>query len=286
MTDEPPRERMERAIRLIRREGQKAALVEATVEAVVVVLLVDLLFAVVPLAGVPATVPVPGLLAITPALAAVDTGAVAGVLAGLAVFALGTWLRLRRSTVERFGAVNPAVAEALRTARDAVRDGTESRMASRLYEETVERLRETSSLGLLNVRRVGLGLVLVAVLAPASIGATATGFQVTLDDGGSGGAAPSSSNDDYEGLQDPSAVLGESDDVEAGSQAVNATVGSSGSDGNESRQSAPEAYQSGFDGGDVETESQQAGFQRQERLEDAELIREYNVQIRQEDDTR
>lgn len=284
MTDETPRERMERAIRVIRREGRKAALVEATVEAVAVLLAVNLLVAVVPLAGVPATVPVPDALAVTPAFAALSTGAVAGVLAALVAFALGTWLRLRRSTVERFGAVNPPVAEALRTARDAVRDGRESRMAARLYEETVERLRETSSLGLLDLRRVGVALVLVAVLAPASIGATATGFQVTLDGGEGGDAAPPASNDDYEGLQDPDSVLGDSDDVEAGSQAVNATVGSSGSDGNESREAAPGAYESGFGGDGVETQSQQAGFAEQERLEDAELIREYNIRIRGEDD--
>ena len=283
MTDEPPRERMERAIRVIRREGRKAALVEATVEAAAVLVAVDLLVAVVPLAGVPATVPVPDAVAPTPALAAVDTGAVAAVLAGLVVFVLGAWLRLRRPAVERFGAVNPAVAEALRTARDAVRADRESRMAARLYDETVERLRETSSLGLLDVRRVVVALVVVAVLAPASIGATATGFQVTLD-GGSDATVPSSSTDEYEGLQEPSSVLGESEDVEAGPQAVNATVQSSGSGGNESREATADAYQSGFGSGAVETESQQAGFAEQERLEDAELVREYNLQIRQEDD--
>jgi hypothetical protein len=137
------------------------------------------------------------------------------------------------------------------------------------------------------VRRIGVVLLLVAVLAPASIGATAAGFELVLGGDDEPTAPGSSVTDEYEGLQDPDSVLGDAEDVDAGDEAVNATVGSEGGGGNESR-SAPEAYDSGFGGpGTTETESQQAGFAEQERLEDAELIREYNLRIRQEseDDT-
>lgn len=278
------RERMERAVRAVRREGQKAALVASTVEAVAVLLVVDVALAAVPVAALPPTVAVPEPVVPAPALATLDTGAVVAVVAGLSTFGLGLGLRLRRSTVEQFAAVNPEVAEALRTARDALESDREGRMADRLYEDTVDRLGEASSLGLLGVRRVGVVLVVVAVLAPASIGVTATGFEVALGGGGPTGTT-STTTDDYEGLQDPNAVLGESEDVEAGSDTVNTTLGSEGSDGDESRTASSGAYDGGFGGSEAEVESQQAGFAEQERLEDAELIREYNLRVRQEDDT-
>jgi len=282
MSGETPRERMERGIRAVRREGQKAALVEATVEAVAVLLLVDLVVAVTPVEQLPSSLPVPG--APTPALATVDTGAVLALVAGLLAFGLGLWYRLRRPAVERFAAVNPEVSEALRTARDAVESEMEGQMAARLYEDTVRRLGEASSLGLLHVRRIGVVLLVIAVVAPASIGATAADFEVTLGGDDEAAAPGSAVTDEYEGLQDPDSVLGDAEDVDAGDEAVNASVASEGGGGNESR-SAPAAYDSGFGGtADAETESQQAGFAEQERLEDAELIREYNLRIRQEDD--
>ncbi len=279
---ETPRERMERGIRAVRREGQKATLIESTVEAVAVLLLVNLFIAVVPIAQLPETVPVPG--APTPALATLNTGAVVAAIAGVSVFAVALRLRLRRPTVERFGEVNPELAEALRTARDAVEADAEGPMAARLYDDTVERLGEASSLGLLDLRRLGVVLLVVAVAAPASIGATAAGFEVALSGGDETVAPGQTVTDEYEGLQDPDSVLGDSDDVVAGDEAVNATVGSEGGGGNDSR-SAAESYDSGFAGaGDAETESQQAGFAEEERLEDAKLIREYNLRIRQEED--
>ncbi|MFB6167506.1 MAG: hypothetical protein ABEJ43_01520 [Haloferacaceae archaeon] len=282
MTDETPRERMERGIRAVRREGQKAALVEATVEAVAALLVVNFVLGIVPVAQLPSSLPVPG--APVPALETVDTDAVVAVVAGLVVFGGGIWYRLRQPTVEQFAAVNPELSEALRTARDAVESGAEGQMAARLYEETVERLGEASSVGLLHLRRVGVVLLVVAVLAPASIGTTAAGFELVLGGGDESTAPGSSVTDEYEGLADPDSVLGEAENVETGDEAVNATVGSQGGGGNESR-SAAAAYESGFGApGTAEAETQQAGFAEQERLEDAELIREYNLRIRQETD--
>ena len=188
---ETPRERMERGIRTVTREGQKATLIESTVEAVAVLLLVNLFIAVVPIAQLPETVPVPG--APTPALATLNTGAVVAAIAGVSVFAVALRLRLRRPTVERFGEVNPELAEALRTARDAVEADAEGRMAARLYDDTVERLGEASSLGLLDLRRLGVVLLVVAVAAPASLGATAAGFEVAVEQ---------SSGDAIEGILD------------------------------------------------------------------------------------
>jgi hypothetical protein len=275
---------MRKGIRAVRREGRKAALISATVDAVLALLVVNLALRVVELPSVPSTVPVPAALVDVGAPRVVDLGIVVGVAVGLAVLVVELVVRLRRPLVERFESVNPEVSEALRTARDAVKSGRENRMATRLYTDTVDRLRETSSIGLLDVRRLAVTFLVVALLAPASIHVAAVDYEVTFDGDEStdGADRDPAAEREYEGLQNPEEVLGEPEDVQSGDRTVETTLPTQGS-GNGS--APPESYDSGgYAGGAVEVESQQAGFAEEERIEDAELVREYNLRIREEED--
>ena len=277
--------RMRRAVRAVRREGRKAAALHAAAEAVAVVLAGNLAMAVAGdalpdalAASIPLPLPqsrwLPGAVDAT-ALVALGAGAVTAVVA--------YWLRVRRPTVERFEAINPPVAEALRTARDAVRAERTGPMAERLYESVLARLQECSSLGLIGVRRLAVTLVLVALLGAANVQVAVVDVGIGL--GGSEtpeAGAPGAQDDDYRGLQNPDSVLGDPEDVSEGSEDVNATLPSRG--GGNGSMTAESYSSSGFaDSRDVE--GQQAGFAEQERLEDAELIREYNLRIREDDDS-
>lgn len=277
------RERMRTAIRAVRREGQKAALIYATVDAVLALVVVTLVLRVVELPSLPSTLPTPAALVAVGAPSTVALAAVAGLAAGGTTFAVELAVRLRQPLVERFESVNPEVSEALRTARDAVESGRESRMATRLYATTIDRLRETSSLGLIDVRRIAVTFLLVALLAPASVHVAAVDYDLTFGGGGSEGPSDqaSAADSEYEGLQNPDQVLGDPEDVRSGNRSVEATLPTQGTgDGNASS----ESYGSGGYAGDgVEVESQQAGFDEGERLEDAELIREYNLRIREDE---
>ncbi len=286
MTDATPRDRMRRAVRAVRREARKVAVVHATADATVATLAASLAVELVGVAALPAAVP--RRLALPPAAVAaglppaLDAAALVGAAAGLVVLVAGLAVRLRRPAVERFEAVNPPVAEALRTGRDALAAGREGPMADRLYESVTERLGETSSLGLLRLRRLAAALVLVGLLSTATVGTAAvdvglgTGTTAGTPDDGTRGPPP---EDRYTGLENPDEVLGEPEDVSAGSEPVNATVGTrAGTNGSASA----ERYATGGFASDAAVESQQAGFAEQERLEDAELIREYNLRIREE----
>jgi len=88
---------------------------------------------------------------------------------------------------------------------------------------------------------------------------------------------------EYTGLQDGDQILGEPTDVEAGEEELEATIGTSGS-GSGNASDVPRAYETGGFAGSADVESQQAGFSGEEQLEDAALIREYNLRIREESD--
>jgi len=264
---------MAAALRVIRREGWKAAVVEATVEAAVVFLLVDVLLSVTG-SGVSTRVTIPLASSIT-----LPGSAVVGAGAGLAAFAVGLWLRVRRPLVEQFETVNPAVAEALRTARDAVDDGHESRMAARLYADVLDRLRTTSSLGLIRFRRVAVMLALVLALSVAATQAAV--YDVTLGGDADDSELPGdTASTEFTGLVDGDAVLGDAEDVSAGDANLTARIESTGGDDGTDT-SGPFPTSGGGAGGTGEIDSQQAGFDQPELIEDAELIREYNLRIRQ-----
>lgn len=283
------REQLEEALSQIRREGWKAAVVQSVVEATALFLAANLLLAVTDpswLTGrvtLPASAYVAELLGHTGSLA-VPGSALLAAAVGLLALLVGMWLRVRRPLVERFEAVNPPVAEALRTARDAVEDGASSEMATRLYADVTDRLTETSSVGLVNVRRIALTLVVIAALSAATTQVAVHG--ITIGDGSGDDSVDTTGNESVEftGLRDGTDVLGESEDVSAGDENISAEVESTGGDQElDDRETFPgSSGPSGEGSGSVD--SQQAGFAQPEQIEDAELIREYNIRIRETED--
>lgn len=286
-TDEAgPRTQMADAIDEIRREGLKAALVYAVVDAAAAFLAVNLLLAVLDPGWLPARVTLPG---VADAVGASDAVTVPGsaVLAaavGVAAFVGELWYRTRRPLVEQFEAVNPAVAESLRTARDAVASGADTRMARRLYRNVLDGLRESSSLGLVSARRVGASLAVIVVVSLLTV-------QVAVVDVALLGGASPAANDsggeptNYTGLRDGDAVLGAPSSVETGNETLTARVESSGGgqEIDEEDQFPGDPAGGGGGSGDA-VDSQQAGFEAPDDVADADLVREYNERIRADAD--
>jgi hypothetical protein len=214
------------------------------------------------------------------------TPAVVGMGVGLLVFAGEVGWRVRRPLVEQFEAANPALRESLRTARDAVRADRGSRMAHRLYEDVLADLREASSVGLLDLRRVAVTVLLITAVSVATIQLAVVGISLAgLSEGPDANAPDGGTDSEYEGLRDGDSILGEPEDVPEGEEDLDATIDTDGTgsgDGTDGESAA--AYEdSGFGGQDA-VESQRAGFTEREQLEDAELIREYNLRIREDDE--
>lgn len=274
-------ETIRQAVREIRHEGYKAAFVHSLVDAVVVALAVNLVAG--PILGVTVPGPWP------------DDGvlAVAG-LVGLLAFAAEFGLRARQYTVERFEAENPIVADALRTARDATAADTDSVMARRLYADVTDRLGDTSATGFVNARLLVASVLAVLVLSGATLGVASVGVDISLDGSGSdstagpatgttstsngtdGGGQPSQSQ-----LQDGDAVLGDPKDVDGGTEDVLANVSTSG--GGESGDDTARYENSGLSADDTAVSAQEAGFDDAETVEDADLVREYNVRLNEDD---
>ncbi|MUV86438.1 hypothetical protein GJ631_07615 [Natronomonas sp. CBA1123] len=295
VADDRPRERMAAALNEIRREGLKAATIYAAVDATLVFLAVNLLVIVVEPAAIPDAVTVPSSVTdavgglVGQSLGTVDVPVSALIATALAVVVFGAelWLRSRRPLVERFEAANPSVAEALRTARDTVARDSDSRMAARLYEDVLERLRDTSSVALLDVRRIAVTVIVVVALSLATVQLAA------VDLGGGEGVGPDDGTDagedtpnPYTGLKDGDAVLGDPEDVDAGDDELDAQIDSSGGseDVDDTQQFPSDSVDRGS-GGSNSADGQQAGYAEPEQLEDAELIREYNLRIRDEENT-
>lgn len=280
---------VERAVREIRREGYKAALLHATVDAVAVLLLVYVVFARVEGATLPSVGPVDGALAL-------------GAVGAVVTFGVESWLRIRWYTLERFEAANPVVADALRTAHEAASTEQASVMARRLYRDVTARLAETDSTAFVNTRWLAASVVLVLVLSALTLGTGIAGVQFSLgpanatDGGGSGGGGPGgpgsgsgSSSGQVQGdensrdqLRDGSEVLGELQDVESGTEEIGANIssGQGGGDGDQSRQ----IYDEGTGSGGTDVDAQRAGFEDDRNLEDADLVRDYNLRLQARDD--
>lgn len=287
-----PREQMTDALREIRHEGWKAAVIYATIDAVAAALAVNVALTLLEPTWLPAAwelgVTVPGEVAETldvVGTVSVPGQALVGFGLGLVVLLAEVAWRVRRPLVEQFEAGNPEVAEALRTARDAVESGADSEMARRLYADVLERLRETSSIALVDLRRVTLTVVLVVALSAASVQATV--HEVTLsgaDDEPEIEGSADNESVEFSGLEDGNSVLGEESAAETGGENLTARVESTGGDEEiDDPQEFPGDVGGTGGGADGSVESQQAGFERQEELEDAELVREYSVRIRQEE---
>jgi hypothetical protein len=276
-------DRMRAALRDVRREGWKAAIVHAVVDAAALALTANLLLSVLDPARLPDSVAVPASVAEAAgyAGATLPTTAVVAAPVGLLAFVGETWYRTRRPLVERFEAVNPPVAEALRTARDAVADGADSRMARRLYGDVLAGLQESSSYGLVDARRVGVALAVVLVVSALTVQAAVVDLSlVGAGPAAAGADGPSETN--YTGLRDGSEVLGEPGEVAVGNDTQEARVESTGGGQEVDGEQFPEVGGGGpatGDGGSVE--GQQAGFTDPEAVEDADLVREYNQRIRE-----
>ncbi|GGM22867.1 hypothetical protein [Haloarcula argentinensis] len=286
------RERMADAIAEVRREGKKAAFVYAIVDAVLIFLLVNIFLTVLSPTELPTQLSVPA--AVTdPVGAAVGrsipkltfpTGAVVGLAVG-GVWFIGEYLhRVRQPLVEQFEAANANVTDALRTARDAVEDGAETRMAARLYEDVLDGLKQSSSIALVDSRRLLGTLIVVILLSLATVQVAVVDIGL-LDRDPVETESPNDRPSEYEGLEDGDAILGDSEDVQAGDENLTAEIDSTGGeeeiDRDQSFPSSPDAGEPGSGGGTVD--SQQAGFASQEEVEDADLIREYNLRIRDRD---
>ncbi|RDI70715.1 DUF7502 family protein [Halopelagius longus] len=287
--------RMRAALAEVRGEARKVAVVYAAIDATFLALLTNLLFRVVRPPALPEAVSLPSAVAgaggVVPA--SLPFPSLLGVLVGVVAFGGEYALRTRRPLVEQFEAANPPVNEALRTARDSLDDGANTEMARRLYEEVLDRLRDTSSVELVGTRRVVTTTLLVVVLSVASVHVAVVDLDLTGSVVGVGGGDATDSQQQPDGaspdeptdLQNGDQILGDAEDVSAGDEAVTATLdgtgGGSGSGGGGA--GSPGSYDSGGFSGDA-VESQQAGFAPDEQLEDAELIREYNLQIRDDRD--
>lgn len=270
-----------RAVAEIRREGLKAAALVAVVDAAFVALLANLAATVVGVPELAATVA-------GPATVGTLLAAALGLLAGVAEFA---W-RARRPTVERFEEVNPAVHEALRTARDAVESDHEGPVARALYADVLDRLRDTSSRDLVAWRRLGATLVLVLAVSAATVGISAAGVGLTPDrtgiDAAPGDAAPGGGVDvgeanGSEGLQDPDEILGEATNVSAGDENVTAEI-DAGTGGQGDRRSYDEQGYADDGGGGVD--ARRAGYADAEGVEDADLIRRFTLALQDDDEDR
>jgi hypothetical protein len=277
----PRAETVRRAVTEVRREVLKAVAVESVVEGTVIALAVALVAAV---SGVGSLVRPVG-----PATVGDFLGAVAGV-----GYALGAVVvRTRTPAVERFEGVNPAVAEALRTARDAAECDREGRVVRALYEDVLDGLGEASSRGLVAWRRVAGAVVLVGLLSVAAVGVAAVGVDggVVTDRSPTGNTEPTdatpapagtgSMNDT--GLEPGADVLGEPTNVSAGDRNLTAEVGTGpGGRGDRDRDRAYDA--SGFDTGGDDVETERAGYVSADPPAEADLIREYTLALRENED--
>ena len=274
MSDE--RDDVRAALAEIRREGRKATLVAATPEAVCVLLAVNLAC---DLLGVPLLDRTLGAAALASAgVPAPTVGSLVAVCAGVAAFAAAVAVRSRRPVEERFEAANPAVREALRTARDTAAADRSNQMARALYADVLDRLRETSSVGLVDTTRLVVAVLLAFALSVATVQTAVVGISLggptpasTGLDGSPAGSGDFENRSSVE-LRDGDEVLGDPTDVTAGSENLTADVG--GGPGGEGEREWTYDGDSGGSSGD-RVDAQRSGFDSPERVEDADLVRRY-----------
>lgn len=273
-----PLRQMRAAVREVRREARKVAFIYAVVDATVVFIGTLLVGAVLDLA------PLRRELAIPRDLGSVEVGLALAAGLGAVTLAVEFAWRLRRPMIEQFEAANPSVHEALRTARDALEDHSDTPMAQALYTSVIDRLGSTSSRDLVDIRRLGATVVLVLVLSVLTVQASVSAVHLGIpEDGRAGGrepGGPAPGPTTYEGLQPGDEVLGTPQDISSGSDNLSADIdpvtggtGDGASDGSD-------YDQGGLPPGTGPIDPQRAGFDPPPDLEEADLIREYNLRIR------
>lgn len=280
-SSDDPTTAMRAAIAEIRGEGRKVGAIHAMTDAAlvtVVTLVAVALLGLDPQVGFPAGVRERLAAALGRRLTGtVGAGRIAAGVVGLLTAVVQWWRFTRRPLVEQFEAANPAVADRLRTARDAITNDADSVMARRLYDEVLDRLRETSSWQLVRTRRVGAQVVLILVLGVASVAAVTAG--IGLDLGDRSDPAPTE-RPEYEGLQDADGILGAPENVSAGDESLEARLDTSGEGATGGNASVPTGGAGGSDA-TGRYDAQHAGYASSEAVENADLIREYNLRIRE-----
>lgn len=286
-SEKPPSEAMREALAEIRREGYKAAVIVAVVDAVACLIAVTL---VATLLGVDRT------LSLTPVTNGLVQAAVplrVLIAVGVGVLVGGTRLgwQLRAPLVEQFEAGNPEVEEALRTARDAVHDGAADPVARALYSDVIDRLRQTSSLAFIDVRRIGATVTVVLLLSFALLHTSAAGITLLGAPNGGPNQGAGGPHDTGTGngtttavtLQSGEQVMGASTNVSAGKQNLSARVSAGGA--GEGTGSLPgDTAQQGLPSTQGDIDATRAGYTSRDRIEDAELIREYATKLQETDD--
>lgn len=267
------------ALAEIRREELKAAAIYGAVDAAVVGAAVGLIGTVV---DIEAVIGVSTLVE----TAAFAVSLTAGLSISLAVLVLVGEIvyRTRGEPCEHFEAATVTVDPALRTAREASTEGRTDPMAARLYEQILADLKQASSTNLLRRGRLVAPLVVMSALSFGTVYVAASDIQVTTGVGsGSSTGAPA----DITGesgvrdttLQDGDSVLGEATNVSTGSDPINTTISADASGGDRpDSESASSGFDSGSQGANVD--AQRTGYSDPEEVEDAAVIRDYSVAIR------
>ncbi len=280
---------MRAAIGEIRREGYKVAVIYGLVDSALIAVGANLLTKVVAVDSLSQPVALPSQFG---DIASITTGTLLALGLGFLVLIAEVAWRIRQPIVDRFEAVNPEVHEALRTARDTVQNDDSSRMAKALYEDVITRLKATSSIGLVSVPRLAVTIALVIAISLLSIQVAVAPVEVSPgtfvgnNNGASGPAAGQGNGADVSqtpsdgGLGSSEDILGTPTDVETGSENLSATVPSSVGSGDEQARS----YDSGgYESRSSSVDAQRAGYTTDEDVENADLIKEYNLRIREED---
>jgi len=283
-------EKILQAEKEIRREGVKAAVLHGFVEATVFFVVVYFVLFTFQPDAVPDTIPV------EPAGLEIPGAVIVSAVLALLFLVVDAYLVYRRRTLEYFEEVNPQVNEALRTARDAANRGENNEMAEALYEDVLEELKTTSSDGFVSMPRIAGSVVLVFAVAFLLLSATLGGFgggqslfsDETTTQGGGGGQGQSEAgggggSGNAEGqLQSSEDVLGESGEVSRGTNNQNVELDRSGSGGTGGGTTGSVGEGRDFSNS-VQVEGQRTQFSPEEEIEDAELVKEYNLRVRSDE---
>lgn len=283
-TDTPGVEEVEAALREVRREIKKAALVQSSVDAALAGAAVGFAGT---LLGLDARsgIELPSV-SVATATVSVSVTTAAALAATVLVLFGGLMYRLRGNPEERFEAVNAELSPALRTARDIVEDDRSDVMARRLYTDVIDRLRSASSADLVRGRRVAIAIVLVTLLSVGTIQAAVAGIQLMPSDSADsvGGAAdgPRREPPTNTTLQSGDEVLGTPSDPSVGDEELRANISASGGGGEE--EPSDRNYEASGLPSDTTVETSRAGFSSRDDVENADIIRDYNLKIRDNDD--
>jgi len=290
MTEKTNAEKVLQAEKEIRREGAKAAFLHGAVEATAFFAIVYFVLFTVQPDAVPNTIPVEA------AGVAVPSAVVVSAALAVVFLIIDAYLVYRKRTLEYFEDVNPQVDEALRTARDAAERGEENEMAEALYGDVLEELKNTSSDGFVSVPRMAGSVLLFFALAFLLLSATLGGFgggetlfsDETTAQGGGGGAGESEGGggggegETQQEQQSSEDVLGESGEVTRGTdeRSVELDRSGSGGEGGGGTGSVGEGREYGEG---ISVEGQRTEFSPEEEIEDAELVKEYNLRVRSDE---